>query len=276
MPSALAQALPRLPAHGPFVPLGDSGGGFRRVGQGPGRLVVLPGIVGAADVLAALGEALADTHQTWLVTYPRVGGLSELLAWLDALRALSGGGPVSVYGGSFGGLVAQAWLRHAPQAIEDVVVSGVGPPEAARAERNRRVLPWLARVPMPAWRALLGLAVRLSTTRAPDRAVWRAHYRGDVDALTWPVLESRYLVGIDIDRAGPPSASELAAWRGRMLVLEGTRDRVARGPQRAALRAVYPRASFHVFEGVGHGMALEQPDQWLQVVSTFLRAAPAP
>ena len=275
MPSALAAALPRLLAQAPFVPLGTSGGGVRCVGRGPARLVVLPGLVGTADALAGLGEALADTHHTALVTWPRVDGLDALLAWLETVRGHLGGGPLAVYGGSFGGLVAQAWLRHTPAQFDELVVSGVGPPDAARATKNQRLLPWLARLPMPAWRSLLGLAVRLSTRRVADRDVWRAHYGRDVRALTWPDLESRYLVSIGIDAAGPPADAHLQSWRGRMLVLEGTRDGVARGPQRAALRAVYPRATFHVFDGAGHGMALEQPDEWLRVVTAFLRGAPA-
>lgn len=274
MPSTLAAALPRLRTQAPFVPLGTGGGGVRCVGQGPRRLVVLPGLVGPGDVLAALGEALAATHQTAFVTYPRVDGLAALLAWLDALRGHLGGGTVSVYGGSFGGLVAQAWLRHAPNGLDDVVVSGVGPPDAARAARNERLLPWFSRLPMPAWRVLLALAVRLSTSRVPGREVWRAAYGHDVAALTWPDMAWRYRVSIDSDRAGPPADADLRAWPGRLLVLEGTRDRVARGPQRAALRAVSPRASFHVFEGAGHGMALEQPDEWLRVVTAFLGEDP--
>lgn len=274
MPSALAAALSRLRMQAPFVPLGTSGGGVRCLGEGPSRLVVLPGIVGSGDALAALAEALVSTHQTAFVTYPRVEGLTALLAWLETLRAHLGGGAVSVYGGSFGGLVAQAWLRQAPAAIGDLVVSGVGPPDAARAARNQRLLPWFARVPMPAWRTVLGLAIRLSTSRTPDRDLWRAVYGHDVAQLAWPDLGWRYRVSIDVDHAGAPDESELRAWHGRMLVLEGTRDRVARGAQRAALRAVYPRATFHVFEGAGHGMALEQPDAWLRVVEAFLRASP--
>jgi pimeloyl-ACP methyl ester carboxylesterase len=58
-----------------------------------------------------------------------------------------------------------------------------------------------------------------------------------------------------------------------MLVIEGSRDRVARSSVREALRSTYPRARFHTFDGAGHAPALEQPDAWLGVVSSFLRAA---
>ncbi|MBL8137867.1 MAG: alpha/beta hydrolase [Acidobacteria bacterium] len=274
MPSPLAGAYSRLREQAPFVPLGNEGGGIRRVGRGRARLVVLPGLIGPADPLAALGEALADSHETAFVTYPRAANLAALIDWLEALRRELGGASVAVYGGSFGGLVAQAWLRTFPASMTDLIVSGVGPPDPARAAKNARLLPWFGRLPMSAWRRLLGLAVRLSTAGTPDRNLWRAAYGADIDTLAWPDLAARYRVSINVDRAGPPAAEALAAWPGRMLVLEGAKDRVARGPQRAALRAVYPRASFHVFDGAGHGLALAQPDAWLRVVTTFLNGAP--
>ena len=155
--------------------------------------------------------------------------------------------------------------------IRAIVLSGAGPPEAARADKNARLLPWMARVPIGAWRALLRLAVRLSTRRAPERDYWRAFYRGEIAALHWSDLESRYRVSIDVDRAGSALTAAVAGWPGRVLVLEGARDSVASRTHRAALRAVLPRAQFHEAADAGHGLALEQPDEWLRVVSGFLR-----
>jgi pimeloyl-ACP methyl ester carboxylesterase len=138
MPSALAAALPRLLAQAPFVPLGTSGGGVRCVGRGPARLVVLPGLVGTADALAGLGEALADTHHTALVTWPRVDGLDALLAWLETVRGHLGGGPLAVYGGSFGGLVAQDGCDTRRRSSMNSW-SQAGPP-TPRATKNQRLL----------------------------------------------------------------------------------------------------------------------------------------
>ena len=182
-----------------------------------------------------------------------------------------GGGPIAVCGGSFGALVAQAWLARDPGFIGSLVMSGAGPPEAARADRNARLLPWMARLPIGAWRALLRLAVRLSTKRAPERDYWRAFYGEAVAALRWPDIESRYRVSIDVDRVGPALGAAVGGWRGRVLVLEGARDPVARRSHRAALRALFPQAAFHEFADAGHGLALERPDEWVGVVSGFLR-----
>ena len=267
----LGAACARVARESPLVPFAGGTGGYRVIGHGPALLVVLPGIVGSADALAALGDALAATHRTCLVHYPTVPSLDALLAALDGMCAREGGGAVSVCGGSFGALMAQAWLARDASRIRAIVLSGAGPPDAARADKNARLLPWMARLPIGAWRALLRLAVRLSTRRAPERDYWRAFYHGEIAALRWSDLESRYRVSIDVDRAGPALTAAVAGWPGRVLVLEGARDSVASRTHRAALRAVFPAAQFHEFADAGHGLALEQPDEWLRVVSGFLR-----
>ncbi len=269
---SLGAACARVARESPLVPFpGDGGGGYRVIGRGPALAVVLPGAVGSADALAALGDALEASHRTCLVHYPTVPALDALLSSLDGMRARVGGGPVAVCGGSFGALVAQAWLARSPAAIGSLVLSGAGPPEAARADKNARLLPWLARLPIGVWRGLLRLAVRLSTRRAPERDYFRAFYGEAIGALRWPDVESRYRVSIDVDRVGPALAAAVAGWRGRVLVLEGARDPIARGTHRAALRALFPHATFHTFADAGHGLALERPDEWIGVVAGFLR-----
>jgi pimeloyl-ACP methyl ester carboxylesterase len=268
----LGEACARVARESPLVPFAEAGGGgYRVVGSGASLLVVLPGIVGSADALAGLGYELAATHRTCLVHYPSVPSLDALLTSLDAMCAREGGGVVSVYGGSFGALVAQAWLSRRPDAFTALVLSGAGPPDAARAAKNARLLPWMARLPMPAWRTLLRLAVRLSIAKTPERDVWRAFYGAAIEALRWPDLESRYTVSIGVDQSRPALDAAVAGWPGRVLVLEGARDAVASARHRAALRAVFPAARFHAFADAGHGLALEQPEAWLRVVSDFLR-----
>ena len=137
--------------------------------------------------------------------------------------------------------------------------------------KNARLVPWMARLPFGVWRAVLRLGVRLSTKRAPERDYWRAYYGQAIAALRWPELESRYRIAIDVDRAGPPAPAAVAAWAGRMLVLEGAHDAVANAKSRAALRAVFPEAQFHEFADAGHGLALDQPEAWLQRVTEFLQ-----
>ncbi|MGE0361531.1 MAG: alpha/beta fold hydrolase [Vicinamibacterales bacterium] len=269
---SLATACARVTREVPLQPWpGGHDGGYRLVGHGPRLLLVLPGLVGPADALAAIGDTLADEYRSVFVHYPTVPSLDPLLAGLDAVRRQQGAATVAICGGSFGALVAQAWLARDPAVIDRLVLSGAGPAEPGRAVSNARRLPWMARMPMAVWRTLLRLAVRLSTARSADRAYWRACYGEAIAALDWPHLESRYRIAIDVDRGGPPSPATLAGWAGEVLVIEGGRDAVASERARAALRAVFPRARFHRIADAGHGLALEQPDEWLRVTSAFLR-----
>lgn len=271
---SLSAACARVTREVPLQPLpGGHGGAYRLVGHGPRVLMVLPGLVGPADALAAIGDALADEYRTVLVHYPSVASLDVLLTGFDAVRRQLGATTVAICGGSFGALVAQAWLARDPAAIDRLVLSGAGPAEPARAVTNARRLPWMARVPTPVWRALLGLAVRLSTSRSAERGYWRAYYAAAIAALTWPDLASRYRIAIDVDRAGPPSPAALAAWAGAVLVIEGGRDAAASERARAALRPLFPRARFHRIADAGHGLALERPEEWLRITSAFLREA---
>jgi pimeloyl-ACP methyl ester carboxylesterase len=271
MAGRLVHDVEQLVGAAPLQSFGvDESGGYRGVGEGPRLLVVLPGLVGPADALAALARALGTGWRVAFVTYPRVDSLTTLIEWLEAIRRREGAGVVAVCGGSFGGLVAQAWLRSHPASVGDIVLSGTGPPDPVRAAKNAKAIRWMARLPMAAWRAALRLAVWASTRRVSDRAYWRSYYAESIRTLTWDDLESRYRISIGVDEGGPLDGGASTRWRGRMLVLEGERDRVASSRVRGALRATYPAATFHTFRGAGHSPALERPDDWLRVVVEFL------
>ena len=160
----------------------------------------------------------------------------------------------------FGGLVAQAWLRERPEVIGDIVLSGTGVPDPARADKNARLMPWMQRVPMAVWRGVLRLAVHLSTNTR-DRT-WRVagDYTGAaVGAMHWANLESRYRIAIDVDAGGPPTLAALPQWRGRLLVLAGSKDPMARPAVREAMSAAYPGATFRMFSAAGHAPTLDDP-----------------
>jgi pimeloyl-ACP methyl ester carboxylesterase len=132
----LVADVEQLTASAPLQTVGsDASGAYRASGAGARLLIVLPGLVGPADALASLAFALGTGWRTIFVTYPRATSLAGLVEWLEAVRAREGGTVAPVYGGSFGGLVTQAWLAAHPDSIGDVVLSGTGPPDANRPFR---------------------------------------------------------------------------------------------------------------------------------------------
>jgi len=242
------------------------------LGAGPRGLLLLPGAVGDGEAYFALA-GLAASHRLVAIAYPHLGDLDILLDGLAAILDREGLVTTDLVGGSFGGLVAQAFLRRFPARTRRVVLSVTGPASPARAASNEKWARRLGRWPLAITRALLRAIVRATLKRvaaAEDRAFWRGFYGDAIARTTKTDVTTRYRLSAALDRAGPPAPAELAAWQGTMLILEGDADRIAGAKARDALKAIYPGARVHTFEGSGHAVSAERPREWAAVISAFL------
>ena len=241
------------------------------LGTGETGLLLLPGAAGGGEAYFRLASQLADRYRLVMVSYPVVGGLDEMLKGLTAILDAEGIDRVALMGGSFGGTVAQAFLLRYPKRTHRVILTGTVPPVPARATTNRRWLRVLRLIPMSWMRSLLRLVLRKTMKNVTrDRDFWERFYIDAVDSLTWKDLETRYRVGIDFDRDYADKTADLEGWPGEILILEGSEDAMAKPESREALKAAYPTASIHTFEGAGHGMSVERPEEYEAVVFAFL------
>ncbi len=245
---------------------------YRAAGNGVEGRFVLHGALGGSEALAPLLQHLAAEYRLLFVEYPVVAGLEQLLAGLCAVLKREGIDRTALLGGSFGGLVAQAFVLRFKERISRVVLSATGPPDPRRARTNQwflRVVRW---VPMAVLRSLLRLGIKKLLKRVPrDRELWLRFYSEAIDGLTRERFETLYRVSIDFDRGYSDRFAALESWPGEMLLIEGSEDRVASKKSRDALKAVYPRARLETLEGAGHGMALERPEEWQAAVTRFLK-----
>jgi len=149
------------------------------------------------------------------IAYPQTGSLTRVLDGLryilDRERIIS----TDIVGGSFRGLVAQAFLRRFPRQARRVVLSATGPAKPARAASNERFARAMGRLPMGLTRALLRTIVRVSLKPVTtDRAFWRGFYNEAIAALSRDEFLARYALSANIDRHGPPSPAGLQEWTG--------------------------------------------------------------
>ena len=245
---------------------------YRVLGTGPRGLLLLPGAIGDGEAYFALAPLAAD-HRLVAIAYPHLGDLDALVGGLAAILDREGIASIDIVGGSFGGLVAQAFLRRHPARTGRVVLSVTGPADPSRAASNERWAARIARLPLAVTRALLRAIVRatLRKVRNPeDRAFWRAFYFDAIARTTRDEVRTRYELSAALDRAGPPAPADLAAWQGRMLILEGDADRIAGARARDALKSIYPGAAVHTFAGSGHAVSAERPREWAAVIAAFL------
>lgn len=247
---------------------------YRVAGSEGEGLLVLPGALGGSEGTAPLIAHLADDYRLLFLEYPAACGLDDLLAGLSAILTREGIGRTALLGGSFGGMVAQAFLLRFPGKTTRVVLSATGPPEARRARTNERFLRIFRFIPMGMVRSLLRLGIRKLLKRVPrERDLWLRFYSAAIDDLTRERLQALYRVAIDFDRGYTDRMAAVESWPGAMLLIEGSEDRVASKKSRDALKAAYPRAETVTIEGAGHGMSLERPEEWREAVTRFLKRA---
>ena len=220
---------------------------YRVAGSGPQGLLLLPGAVGDGDAYFTLAPLLSTTHTLIAIAYPPVVSLTALLDGLRYILDRQRLDSSDIVGGSFGGMIAQAFLRRFPQRTRRVVLSATGPAKAERAASNERFARIMARLPFGLTRMLLREIVRVSLTAVTaDRAFWRGFYFHAIAVLSREEFAARYALSADVDRHGPSSPaacrSGLARRRRSVLILKGDADKIARVEARDSLRALFPNA----------------------------------
>jgi pimeloyl-ACP methyl ester carboxylesterase len=245
---------------------------YRAAGSGTQGLLLLPGAVGDGEAFFTLVPFLSDTHRILATSYPPVDSLPRLLDGLRAMLDREALESTDIIGGSFGGLVAQGFLRRFPGRARRIVLSASGPARVERAASNQKWSRRVGRLPVGVTRALLRAIVRLTLRGVTvDREFWRSYYFRAIDALSRDDVMARYALSADIDRSGPPSLA-LPGWNGDILILEGDADRIARGASRQSLRSLFPDAHVKTFRGAGHAISIERREEWTAAVAEFLRS----
>ena len=244
---------------------------YRVTGAGSQGLLLLPGAVGDGDAYFTLGPLLSSTHVLIAITYPAVDSLTALFDGLRDILDREQIDSTDLVGGSFGGLIAQAFLRRFPQRTRRVVLSATGPAKPERAASNERFARIMARLPFGMTRWLLRAIVRVSLMPVTvDRAFWRAFYFEAIAALSREEFIARYALSADLDRHGPPSPAALQEWTGSALILEGAADRIAHAGARDGLKSLFPNARVHTIPGAGHAISAERRDEWAAAIAAFL------
>jgi aminoacrylate hydrolase len=239
-------------------------------GSGGEAVLFLTGALGAAE-FAFQQIALLEPHYRVIAPdYPPVGTLGALADGLVAVLDAEDVERAHVVGGSFGGVVAQGFVRRAPSRVVSLVLSHTGAPDAPRG-RTAAVVGILSRLPTPLLRA--ALRRRLGRTLASAGPFWRRRFDEAVGALSKADIVSRIRLATELRGQVGAAAPDSAHWAGPVLIIEAEDDPLVRPGAQAALRALYPRAEIHRFHGTGHAAGILRPDEFAAVLLRFLAAA---
>ena len=240
---------------------------YHVAGTGPHPLLVLSGSLGSSAVIAKLLSERLSATRVIVPEYAPVAAMDECLQALDRILNEERIDRIALYGGSFGGLIAQSWARRNPSRVTHLILSGTAPPDPSRVKKHSRAIRILPLVPLPVIRFLMRLLLRV-LLHGIDEPRWRQEYLRLIASLTRKDLRSRYQLAIDFDRDDQLPALPASV---NILILAGDRDRVATGNIRNKLRHAYPQARSHVFKGAGHSPMITHSREWSRVVNDFLQ-----
>jgi pimeloyl-ACP methyl ester carboxylesterase len=240
-------------------------------GNGRDPLLWLVGGLRVADAAFAAIPRMEDAYRVIAPDYAPVGTMAALADGLAAVLDAAGVERAAVMGGSFGGMLAQVFVRRHPDRVSRLVLSTTAAPNQADADRNSDALAPLADMDQALVR--LGAQERLLQLMAPpaaDAPFWRAY----LAELYTERLDKAHLIStlqciVSYMEHCRFDADDLIDWPGSVLIIDSDDDDTFAG-DRADMKMLYPTARTYTFQGAGHSPASQQPDRFFALVRSFL------
>lgn len=246
-------------------------------GRGEQTLLLFHGAVGGAETMSWLASAFGDEYRTIAPTVADVTTLAEVCDAVSAILDREHVGRAVVFGGAFGGMVAQAFFRRRSAQVRDLILLSTGAPSPAVGKRTARSTRLMRLLPFPLLRSMMRLesARHLDAPVPPELAARVAEYRRRLEhyfehTLTKRTLLSRVALSVDFNRNEASSPATHADWPGRVLIVESDTDATVPPDERRRLRETYPRALVCTFTGAGHLIPLLRLEELVGVVKAFI------
>lgn len=243
---------------------------FLTGGAGDRTILFLPGAQGTGEAVWSSFDHFEKQFRCLAPSYPAVETMTELADGIAALLDREGIERAAVVGGSYGGFVAQVFVRRHPDRVDRLILSHAGPPIPSRGQVIAKSLRWLPLLPMFLLRLQYRKVMSGVLPNRPELALVRA-YLEEIAAfhLTKEGMINGYRRVIDYDQARF-EPGDLAGWPGRVLLLLGDNDPATPPPIRERMKTLYPGAEVRIFEGSGHAAGILKRDEYVAAMEEFL------
>jgi len=242
-------------------------------GSGEDALLLLTGAACIAEMGWCSIEHFAQRYRVIAPDYPALDTMAGLVDGVAGLMDREGIRRAHVMGGSYGGLVAQVFVRRHPDRTKSLILSHTLLPDQESATRMAKSARWMRWLPMPVLRSLLKLRLgRLFPKGAnPEVALSKALFAEIVDfRLTKGQIVSLMRRVVDLGSNYWFKTDDLREWPGRVLLLMGEDDPATPPAARQALAAMYPKAQVRTFSGAGHLTAIVKQEEYFAATDGFL------
>jgi pimeloyl-ACP methyl ester carboxylesterase len=256
--------------HGQKITVAGTIWQYYRLGTGSPVLWLTGGLRRAAAG-ASFFEKLADNHLVIAPDYPPVQTIAEFNAAFDAILQTEGVPVVTLAGQSYGGMLAQAYLAHRPEAVKRLILSSSGPADYGKAWLPvesacialARLLPEKKLKNM-----LAGGLLKLVVISEDKRAEWSEAMNHIMqDELTRADVVSHFSVAADLIKKGSVKTSAHANWSGRIVVLSAENDPTQNKNDFPRYEKLFGRPVEVINMGsMGHAGVLSDPEEYIRLL----------
>lgn len=243
-------------------------------------LLLLPGALSTGESTFPIITAFENEYRIIAPSYALSQTMTGLCDGIAHILDVEGIKRVHVIGGSYGGLVAQYFVRKFPDRAHGLVISHtflMNPKLAKPLKIMSNLFPLL---PQSLFAALLKLRLNkmlLSTLRRikhPEYEFWRAYLNEAIasDRLREVAIHQNKCL-LELAREPQFTADDLKNWSGKILIIDSDDDPAIPARERANLRKTYPRAQVHTFRDAGHASSILKREEVFSVIRNFLSEA---
>ncbi len=236
-------------------------------------LLILTGALTHPDLSWQSISHFGEKTRILVPAYPAARTMDELCGGIAAILRHEGIENAHVMGGSYGGFVAQVFVRRFPAMTRSLILSHTAPPDSTGLEKTRRMWKAMSHLPNGVLRRILGRAMGKlmpADSASPAALLLTAMFH---EVMDHHLSKADLLAVMDrtLDFSGRNfTAQDLAGWPGKILLVLADDDPASPEKARAALQTLYPEARLHVFHGTGHITAVTNQTEYLAVMDEFL------
>jgi pimeloyl-ACP methyl ester carboxylesterase len=240
-------------------------------------LLLLPGALSVGESTFPMITAFESQYRIIAPSYALSSTMTGLSEGIAHILETEGINRVHVFGGSYGGLVAQYFVRKYPDKACSLVLSHtflMNPKLTKPLKIAGKLFPMLPQslfVPLLKIRLNKMLLSTLRRTEHSEYEFWRAYLNEAIasDRLRDVAIHQNKCL-LELARQPQFTADDLKQWHGKILIIDSEDDPAIRAKDRTLLRNAYPQAEVKTFRDAGHASSILKREEVFSVIRKFL------
>jgi pimeloyl-ACP methyl ester carboxylesterase len=240
-------------------------------------LLLLPGALSVGESTFPIITAFENEWRIIAPSYALSSTMTELCEGIAQILEAEGVRKVHLMGGSYGGLVAQYFVRLYPDKVCSLILShtfvmkpNLGKPLKI-AGKLFPLLPQSLFAPLLKLRLNKMLLSTLQRTKHPEYEFWKAYLNEAIASgrlREVAIHQNKCLLELACGRKF--TADDLKGWKGKILIIDSEDDPAIPAKDRRLLRETYLQAQVQTFRDAGHASSILKREETFSVVRKFL------